>query len=181
MTSLEQPRLRHVVIRSAKRKKTAQAAIKKGVLEIRIPGRSTAAEEQEFVSYFLDRFERQRDRSSIDLAARAKVLARSHGLEQPSSIAWVSNQEQRWGSCTPAHRTVRISDRMANFPLWVIDYVIVHELAHLSEPDHGERFWEIVNRYPFTERARGYLIAKSEGDHDESSNAELLEGQTELF
>ena len=138
--------------------------MKRGVLEIRIPGRSTKAEEHEYVTYFLDRFERRQTTATVDLDARARALAATHDLERPASIVWVSNQEQRWGSCTPAEGTVRLSDRMAGFPLWVIDYVIVHELAHLTEPNHSSAFWEIVNRYPLTERARGYLIAKSDGD-----------------
>jgi predicted metal-dependent hydrolase len=41
----------------------------------------------------------------------------------------------------------------------VLDYVIVHELAHLEVAGHNDRFWQLVNRYPLTERARGYLIA----------------------
>lgn len=71
----------------------------------------------------------------------------------------------RWGSCTPAAGTIRLSARLARFPDWVIDYVIVHELGHLEEPGHGAAFWRLVNRYPRAERAIGYLIAKS-GDAD---------------
>jgi predicted metal-dependent hydrolase len=41
----------------------------------------------------------------------------------------------------------------------VLDYLLVHELAHLEVADHGPRFWELVDRYPLTERARGYLMA----------------------
>ena len=42
-------------------------------------------------------------------------------------------------------------------PDWVLDYVLVHELAHLVVPGHGPQFWSLVDRYPRTERARGYL------------------------
>jgi predicted metal-dependent hydrolase len=44
-------------------------------------------------------------------------------------------------------------------PKWVRDYVIMHEIAHLEEANHGARFWKLVNQYPLTERARGYLMA----------------------
>jgi predicted metal-dependent hydrolase len=69
----------------------------------------------------------------------------------------VNNQNGRWGSCTPADRTIRISDRIQDMPDWVIDYVLLHELAHLVVPSHDDRFWELVGRYPKSERARGYL------------------------
>jgi hypothetical protein len=48
-------------------------------------------------------------------------------------------------------------------PHWVLDWVLVHELAHLEVSNHGERFKALVGRYPLAERAEGYLIAKSEG------------------
>ena len=50
--------------------------------------------------------------------------------------------------------------------MWVLDYLLVHELAHLVVGDHSSVFWEVVNRYPKAERARGYLIAKSGDDED---------------
>jgi predicted metal-dependent hydrolase len=56
--------------------------------------------------------------------------------------------------------SIRLSDRMARFPDWVIDYVVVHELAHLVEPNHTSEFWALVSSYPLTERARGFLLAK---------------------
>ncbi|MGH8889748.1 MAG: M48 metallopeptidase family protein, partial [Acidothermaceae bacterium] len=83
------------------------------------------------------------------------------GRTEPSSVRWVANQNSRWGSCTPADRTIRLSERLRVMPSWVIDYVLVHELAHLIEIGHGPRFQELVDRYPKAERARGYLLGVS--------------------
>ena len=150
------------VIRSAKRKKTSQARLRGEVLEVRIPAWFSLEHEQETIDHFVEKFERSRSSHLIDLDARAGELAAEFGLPLPTSIVWVSNQRDRWGSCTPAHGTVRLSDRIAEFPPWVIDYVIVHELAHLIEANHNDRFWAIVARHPLSERARGYLLAKGE-------------------
>ncbi len=149
------------VIRSPKRRKTAEARLVDSVLEVRIPGRSSVAEERDFVEHFLARFERTSAASSIDVERRAAQLARRYDLPRPASIRWVDNQRHRWGSCTPADGAIRLSNRMARFPPWVVDYVIVHELAHLVEADHGPAFRALVDRYPQAERARGYLMAKS--------------------
>ncbi len=96
----------------------------------------------------------------IDLERRVHDLARRHGLPPPRSVVWAENQAERWGSCTPDARSIRVSSRLAAFPVWVLDYVIVHELAHLVEPNHGPAFHDLVARYPLAERARGFLIAK---------------------
>ena len=51
-------------------------------------------------------------------------------------MRWVDNQQSRWGSCTPSDRSIRLSSRLQGMPAWVVDYVLVHELAHLLEPGH---------------------------------------------
>jgi hypothetical protein len=113
-------------------------------------------------------YHRMRSTEAIDLASRAEQLAVRYGLPQPASIRWVDNQEWRWGSCTPADRSIRLSTRLGGFPAWVVDYVLVHELAHLQVAGHGRDFWALVNRYPKAERARGFLIAKGmDGDDEE--------------
>jgi predicted metal-dependent hydrolase len=96
------------------------------------------------------------------LAERARRLAERYLAEhpksvEPSSVRWVRNQNGRWGSCTPSDRSIRISERIQTFPDWVVDYVILHELAHLIVANHNPQFWALVARYPKAERARGYL------------------------
>jgi hypothetical protein len=149
------------VIRSPKRRKTAQARLVEGRLEVRIPARSTKAEEAQFVETFRRRFERAGRSQQIDLTARARTLARRLDLPEPTEIRWVTNQDHRWGSCTPSTGVIRISDRLAHLPLWVVDHVVVHELAHLVIRRHDARFRALVARYPLAERAEGFLIARS--------------------
>ena len=73
----------------------------------------------------------------------------------------MTNQQQRWGSCSPGDRSIRLSERLQGMPAWVVDYVLVHELAHLLEHGHDAKFWAWVDRYPRSERARGYLLGWS--------------------
>lgn len=148
------------VIRSAKRRKTAQARLVGSRVEIRIPARCSKAEERELVEHFRSKFQRAREADAIDLEHRAAQLAAEFGLPVPASIRWVTNQKHRWGSCTPADRSIRLSNRMVGFPDWVINYVIVHELAHLVVASHNQAFWALVDQYSLTERARGFLMAK---------------------
>lgn len=153
------------VIRSAKRRKTISARQVGDILRVSIPATMTKADEERWVGEMVKRMERKDNAAPIDLPARAAALAARYGLPSPDAIRWVDNQASRWGSCTPVDRTIRISTRVADFPSWVIDYVVVHELAHLAVRGHDHRFWALVNRYPKAERARGFLIAKGlEGD-----------------
>lgn len=149
------------VIRSARRKKTVQARVVDGTLRVSIPAHFSPTEEEKWVKRMQVRIARQTQAAEIDLDNRAATLAKAYGLPIPSTVAWSDRQNTRWGSCTPATGRVRISSAVAGFPAWVVDYVIVHELAHLIEPNHSPQFWQIVNRYPKAERARGFLIAKS--------------------
>jgi len=155
------------VIRSTKRKRTSSARLVGSTLEIRLPSWMSKAEEARWVAEWTRRFERKLSTDRIDLAGRAALLARRHDLPAPTSIQWVDGMRTRWGSCTPEAGTVRLSSALARYPDWVIDYVIVHELAHLRQPDHTPSFWALVDRYQKSERARGYLMAKSGDDEGE--------------
>ena len=152
-----------VEVRRSKRRRRTVAAYRDGdKVVVMMPARLTKAEEAEWVEIMLGRLERQSRRQSpsdAELARRADALSGRYldGLAQAASVRWVDNQQQRWGSCTIADRTIRLSSRLRGMPTWVIDYVLLHELTHLLVPGHGADFWEWVNRYPRTERARGYL------------------------
>jgi predicted metal-dependent hydrolase len=155
------------VVRSTRRTRTVGARLVGSVLRVSVPSWMSAAEERRWVDDMTTRFARQIESSLVDLEERAAVLARRHGLRPPKSIRWVDNMQSRWGSCTPSTGSVRLSTRLARFPEWVRDYVIVHELAHLTHTGHTPAFWKLVDRYPKAERARGYLIAKSGDDETE--------------
>lgn len=127
-----------------------------------LPARFTRAEEEEWVATMLarlERSERRRRPSDAGLKRRASDLGERYldGRAVPDTVRWVANQNSRWGSCTPSERTIRLSTRLQGMPGWVIDYVLVHELAHLIEPGHTPAFWRWVDRYPKAERARGFL------------------------
>jgi predicted metal-dependent hydrolase len=111
----------------------------------------------------LERSERRKQLTDDDLMRRATRLSDRHlgGMAVPESVRWVDNQSSRWGSCTPGDRTIRLSTRLQGMPVWVVDYVLVHELAHLLEPGHDEKFWSWVDRYPQAEKAKGYLLGWS--------------------
>ena len=156
-----------VVVRSAKRKKTVEARHVDGVLRVSIPAAMTRAEEERWVAEMVRRLERRTAGAVIDLTDRAARLAARYDLPVPRSIRWSDNQVWRWGSCTPGDGTIRISSRLTKEPGWVLDYVIVHELAHLAVPGHNKRFWQLVGRYPKAERARGFLIARGLETDDE--------------
>ena len=119
-------------------------------------------------------FRRKLSADRIDLTDRATTLARRYQLPRPRDIRWADDMVTRWGSCTTTTGHIRISTRLAAFPDWVIDYVIVHELAHLEVAGHGPDFWRLAHRYPKAERAIGYLIAKAADGDDTDGGAPNL-------
>ena len=149
------------VRRSARRRRTVTAYREGERIIVLIPARFTRAEEREWVPRMVDRVlaKPRNARGDADLERRAAELSAQYldGRARPLSVRWVTNMRTRWGSCTPADRTIRLSSALRPMPAWVQDYVLLHELAHLLEGGHGPAFWRLVDRYPRTERARGYL------------------------
>ncbi len=161
--AVERPHYEVRVVRSAKRRKTVHARVVDGVIEVRVPARMSKADEKRFVAELVERIERREFEKQVDVQQRSRELARRYDLPLPQSIRFVDNQHSRWGSCSIESREIRLSSRLANYPTWVLDYVIVHELAHLVVSDHSPAFNALVDRFPRAERARGYLHAKADG------------------
>lgn len=156
------------VRRSTRRRRTVSAYRDGDRIVVMIPATMSKAEERRQVADMLDRMRRAEERrrpSDDQLLDRAKALNNEYfgGLATPASVRWVDNQKSRWGSCTPTDRSIRLSSRLQEMPVWVRDYVLVHELAHLLVAGHDDNFWAWVDRYPRTERARGYLSGWAAG------------------
>ena len=159
------------VRRSARRRRTVSAYREGGRIIVLIPARFSRREEDDWVGRMVRDVEAREDRarrrgpgaSDDALLRRATDLSRRYlnGLAVPASIRWVDTMAGRWGSCTTVDRTIRISSRLREFPPWVVDYVILHELAHILTPGHGPDFWALTSRYESTERARGFLHGHS--------------------
>lgn len=152
------------IVRSRKRKKTVSAELKNGVLLVRAPARMSNRELAPIIEKLQKRLHKKVHRSpksDADLEKMAHQLNQTYFSSRLKwqSIRYVTNQNKRFGSCTPTLGTIRLSHRLATMPDWVLTYVLMHELAHLEEANHGPDFWALVNQYPLTERARGYLMA----------------------
>ena len=160
MTAEAQPQVE--VRRSKRRRRTVSAYREGDRIVVLIPASLSRRQEAEWVEAMVARVEKAEARrrpSDDELLKRAHTLSRTwlSGRALPATVRWVDNQRTRWGSCTPVDRSIRLSRRMQEMPDWVIDYVLVHELAHLIEPGHNDRFWRWVDRYPHAERAKAWL------------------------
>lgn len=150
------------VVRSERRKRTVQAYLRNGRIRVMVPAGLEAQEESRLVDELAGRVQLKATSAEVDLVGRAERLAARYELPRPEEIVWSDRQMKRWGSCTPSEGRIRVSSRLASMPGWVLDSVIVHELAHLEVRDHGPAFEALVERYELTERAKGYLMAVSE-------------------
>lgn len=150
------------VRRSVRRKRSISARREGDKTVILMPAHLSAAEEERHISALLERLDRKEQSltmSDAGLEALAGSLSRRYlaGAAEPISVRWVTNQNTRWGSCSIKAKAIRLSHRLQPMPSWVIEAVLVHELAHLIEPNHSRAFWQLVNRYPQAQRAKGFL------------------------
>jgi predicted metal-dependent hydrolase len=95
------------------------------------------------------------EKASERILPRVRQTAKALGVNV--NDAKIIGSRFRWGSCTPKDN-VNFNWRLIKAPMFVIDYVIVHELAHLIEPNHTPRFWNIVKaQVPGMEKAKAWL------------------------
>ncbi len=154
---------------SKRRKKTAGAHWEGDRIVVVVPVHLRGAERDEMVASLARRLARHRPHlhaSDDHLEQRALALGRRYldGVA-PASIRWSRSQNKRWGSCTFETREIRISERLRVAPDWVLDAVIVHELAHLIEPNHSPRFSQLEQRYPRRRDADVFLEGYALGLH----------------
>ena len=165
---------------STRRTKTGSAHWSGSRIIVQIPARLRGRERTVFVDELVQRLVTHRPQNAAgdaSLEERCRVLAELYtDAVVPNSVRWVSNQRARWASCSPATREIRVSSRLRQCPEWVIDAVLVHELAHLHEVDHSPAFYEIAERHPRQRDATVFLegyalglgLAVEEGAVDQS-------------
>jgi predicted metal-dependent hydrolase len=138
---------------SQRRRKTVAAYWEGDRIVIVFPQRVPKRERQAYVDELSAKLIASRAKSrptDTELHARAAHLSRTYlnNLARPTSVQWSTRQQARWGSCTAADGSIRISARLQGAPQFVVDAVLVHELAHLVHSDHTPEFYELANRFP---------------------------------
>ena len=93
--------------------------------------------------------------SSVDaVVSNAQACSRNGGIA-------LSSAGTRWGSCTVAGN-IRLNWKLVHYPLALLDYVVVHELAHLREMNHSPAFWAVVGEvFPDYDGAKAALKKRS--------------------
>lgn len=153
---------------SARRKKTSEARWEDDRIVVYLPAHLDAASRKSTVDWLVQRLiTRYRFPSSLsndDLLQRAIGLSERYLVgERPSSVRWVTNQTARWGSCSYHSGDIRLSHRLCVVPGWVLDSVLVHEVAHLTYPDHSPDFHRLAAGYPRHDEAGVFLAGYSLG------------------
>jgi hypothetical protein len=150
------------LVRSTRRHRSASAFARDGVIVVQLPAGLGRDRERRLVDDLVAKVTGRLRAETVGgdeaLAARAAELADTYldGV-RPRSVTWSGRMRRRWASCTQADGTIRVSRRLATAPEWVLDAVLVHELAHLQADGHGPDFRALVARFPHAERARGFL------------------------
>jgi hypothetical protein len=137
---------------SARRRKTSEARWVGGRIVVSLPAHLSGPAREKTISWLVDRLVTKHPlRAAVgdrELMTRAVALSDRYRIgARPTSVRWVTNQSARWGSCSYHSGEIRLSHRLRSVPEWVLDAVLVHELAHLVHPNHSPAFHELANGY----------------------------------
>ena len=157
-----------IVQRSARRTKTVSAHFSGDAVVLAVPQRATQAQIAHWSATLVPKVVAKRRSAQASSARRAtdtvleemaQRLSSTYleGRAVPTSVTWSTRQHTRWGSCTPSTGTIRISRRLTEAPEWVLETVVLHELVHLLEAHHNERFWSLARRHPRAQDAALFL------------------------
>lgn len=147
---------------SERRRKTVAAYWEGQRIVVLVPQRMAKRDRQAYAEELAAKLIANRDKTrptDAGLHERAMYLSRRFlgGEAVPTSVRWSGRQMHRWGSCTATDGTIRVSARLQGAPQFVIDAVLVHELAHLLHSDHSQAFYELANRFPRQSDAELFL------------------------
>ena len=146
---------------SARRKKTSEAKWVGGRIVVSVPAHLDLESRQKTVDWLVERLMTRNPQSRLgddELLARAIALSDRYLVgARPASVRWVTNQSARWGSCSYYSGDIRVSHRLRAVPEWVLDSVLVHEVAHLTHPDHSPAFHRLAGAYPRHDEAGLFL------------------------
>lgn len=157
-----------IVQRSARRKKTVSAHFSGESVILAVPQSATRREIDQWKTTLVPKIVAKRDRAQQNARRRstddalwnmAQDLSATYldGKAQPTEVKWSARQNTRWGSATPSTGVIRISTRLATVPDWVLETVVLHELVHLLEAHHNDRFWSLARRHPKANDAAQFL------------------------
>jgi len=137
---------------SARRRKTSEAHWVGGRIVISLPAHLSHEAREKTIAWLVDRLVAKHPlRAAVgdaELMTRALTLSERYRISaRPASVRWVTNQSARWGSCSFHSGEIRLSHRLRSVPEWVLDAVLVHELAHLVHPNHSPAFHQLANNY----------------------------------
>jgi hypothetical protein len=137
---------------SSRRRKTSEARWVGGRIVVSLPAHLSGAAREKTISWLVDRLVTKHPlRAAVgdaELMTRAIALSDRYRIgARPTSVRWVTNQSARWGSCSFHSGEIRLSHRLRSVPEWVLEAVLVHELAHLVHPNHSPAFHELANGY----------------------------------
>ena len=153
------------IIRSRRRKRTISARLVKDTLLVSAPLLLSQERLDKVIADFKVKFEKKKLKQELDRKQNLIDIVRKLNEKyfenklKINSIEYVTDQNSKYGCCNFRDGWIRVSHKVGLMPEWVRNYVIVHEMAHLIEPNHSSAFWDIVSRYKLAERARGYLMA----------------------